>query len=43
MKTNFERSGLNVNFNSIKENECYAIDELIAAIVQRSSDNIYDY
>ena len=32
MKTNFELSGLNVNFNNIKENECYAIiDELIAA------------
>lgn len=27
MKTNFELSGL----NNIKENECYAIDELIAA------------
>ena len=43
MKTNFELSGLNVNFNNIKENECYAIDELIAAIVKESSDNIYDY
>ena len=31
MKTNFELSGLNVNFNNIKEDECYAIDELIAA------------
>ena len=31
MKTNFELSNLNVNFNNIKENECYAIDELIAA------------
>lgn len=31
MKTNFELSGLNVNFNNIKENEYYAIDELIAA------------
>ena len=27
----FELSGLNVNFNNIKENECYVIDELIAA------------
>lgn len=43
MKTNFELSDLNVNFNNIKENECYAIDELIAVIVKRSSDNIYDY
>lgn len=43
MKTSFEHSGLNVNFNNIKENECYAIDELIAAIMQRSSNNIYDY
>lgn len=33
MKTNFELSGLNVNFNNIKENEYYAINELIAAIV----------
>lgn len=31
MKTNFELSGLNVNFNNIKENECYTIDKLIAA------------
>ena len=31
MKTNFELSGLNVNFNNIKENECYVIDKLIAA------------
>lgn len=43
MKTNFELSDLNVNFNNIKENEYYVIDELITAIVQRSSDNIYDY
>ena len=27
----FELSGLNVNFNNIKENECCVIDELIAA------------
>lgn len=33
MKTNFKLSGLNVNFNNIKKNEHYAIDELIAAIV----------
>lgn len=27
----FGISALNVNFNNIKENECYVIDELIAA------------
>lgn len=27
----FELSDLNINFNNIKENECYVIDELIAA------------
>lgn len=27
----FGISGLNVNFNNIQENECYVIDELIAA------------
>ena len=27
----FGISGLNVNFSNIKENECYAINDLIAA------------
>lgn len=31
MKTNFELFALNINFNNIKENECYAINELITA------------
>ena len=43
MKTNFELFILYVNFNNIKENECYASDELSAAIIKESSDNIYDY